>query len=232
MKLAAQSAQFRKEKRHALLICFCPFVVIYILAAVFSNYVNGAPWIFWSVATLGLTGVPAASLYWLVKLNEFPTEYLGWRRSSPPYTRTHLAIDSIGVFFVIRLLLFAVGPFLFRFLHQYEISTAVEGIARVQSNGLAWLIVSIWWSIIPAFVEEVYFRGLLRSLFETFGEFPYNTQAYIATSGFLFGLGHIPYGITHAIVMSMVGGALAYIFLRIRIIWPLVFAQLGRQSCA
>lgn len=95
--------------------------------------------------------------------------------------------------------------------------------SMMPSNKFMRFIIIFYYSLSAGFVEELYYRGIFRKIFDQFTK---KTLLYILLSSLIFSLVHWEGGIQNVIATFGLGLFLSILYVKINNIWPLVTGHL------
>ena len=214
-------------RRNALIV-FLLYEILSLTGAIFFTASPPPYWIAWAHIGITLGVVPIGLFVWLTNKGGVSGEQLGLSLAAGRYSWSSLVRDSVGLFLLQKLLVYALWPFVYILLWRIDALIVPTDPTELRPKaGFMWFGVGLMFSILPGFIEEVFYRGILNV---SFGDAIRNStyrKAFILTSGILFGLGHIDQGFTGVVVMSVMGGCNAYVFIRVKTLWPLITSHVA-----
>jgi len=187
----------------------------------FNGYVNAAiadrPVLYWGFEAICWLVLPAIVLAVLVRSAGLRFADLGFHTK---------IFGGRSVAWLVLACAFACQMYYKGYLHAYEFARTLlpgESIfdyrSMIPERGLGRIAVVLYFSLSAAFVEEIYFRGLLLKI-ATFGR---NAAAtFMAVSPVLFALIHWKSGMANLAATYLLGLGVALAFVLVRNIWPFV----------
>jgi membrane protease YdiL (CAAX protease family) len=202
--------------------CGLPFLVPFLVGSFLHRELQKLAWVYWIYEAVFLLIVPLLSVYWGVRWLRLKPAHFGWSKPGPVYHFVDFTVDAVLAFSVWKIAFVVLWSSIWVATAILTVPFSSETSSVMPSDGLAWLLVVLLWSLGPGLLEELFLRGLLRSFLQTLTQ---SDGIYIFMSGLLFGLGHLAGGYPKVIAMFFIGAIFAGLFVRMRTIWPLAFAH-------
>jgi membrane protease YdiL (CAAX protease family) len=210
------------------------FLLVYLPAAInglfFSTFKENI-FLFWAYDFFQWILMPYLALMIVIKQKKIITFYHLGFHNLIFHRRNWEYIIYLGFIFsiVLHYSYFPVYTFTeLIFPTNYFWSFSYQSIIPKHSVFLA-LLVTIYLAFSAGFVEETFYRGLLKIIFQD--DFTFNYK-YILISSFLFSLNHWEGGVRNIFSAFIFGVLTAIIYLKIKNIWPLVIGHTWVDICA
>jgi membrane protease YdiL (CAAX protease family) len=168
--------------------------------------------LFWALDLLQFLVVPGASVWALWRVGVRPADYgLGPLATRPRDLVAYALVAA--VFCIVNGAASAASPYV---ALAWGSGESLYPYAVPVEPNLA-IIALLYFCLSAAFVEEIVFRGLLRLALPP--------RLFVPVSGLAFALIHWENGSWQTAVMLVLGFALAFLYSRIRNLWPFVFGH-------
>lgn len=198
-----------------------------LLPGLLNGFYNPAlaqrPLSYW-LADLSTAFIRGVLIWYAIRVGIVTSGQLGFHKSVGAQRRLWLFLVLLVVTPIALLITYAGATELARlFFPDSERLTSFTYSQVLPPRGRGWWQVSILYLAVTAgFIEEVYFRAMMRHLFPTsrIGSF-----AYIASSALLFASVHWEGGVADLFSTACFGVVTALIFLITRNIWPLALGH-------
>lgn len=149
------------------------------------------------------------------------------RRACPPreiYLKPEMGADAVLYLFAGLAVIAFAALVNARIMEWIDPATAqIDLIGEVAGSNQQLILRFIVLAAIPAFVEELLFRGVILS-----NLLPYNKGFAVVASGVLFGLMHQNF--SQLLYATVAGVVLGYIYVKTRSIWPCVTLHLANNA--
>ncbi len=180
---------------------------------------------YWALDFTKFVVVPGLVLWVLTHSTHVTMASLGLALPRSRATQVRLVLVTVACALALPFIWWFPKPFPWSFLWgavnpEFDISGTIPRYGIGHYIGLAYL------SLTPAFVEEVFFRGLLGQLLCHGGDGFYGRWGYILASATLFGSIHWEFGSTAVENAFVYGIAAAWVYCRFQSVWPLIFGHL------
>jgi len=206
--------------RARLTIAFAVVYVVFLLDWPLTFLYDAHPTIYWIWDLAKFVVTPSLALLWLRTTTGAVTQAsLGLSLHDGVNARLRLLFLVLGCGVMLPLIWRVPKPFPWSFLWD-AVNPAFDISATIPNEGIAHYLGLLYLAATPAFVEELFFRGLLWRILGSSDR--YSALRYILISAFLFGSVHWEYGST-AVQNAMVYGIFAaWLYCRFGSLWPLI----------
>lgn len=209
-----------EPNRARLAIAFAAVYIVFLLDWPLTSLYDTHPTIYWIWDVTKFVLVPCIALLWLRKTsNAVSPASIGLSWPAPVDAQLKLLFVIAGSAVILPLIWRVPKPFPWSFLWDavnpvFDITTTIPHEGAAHYLGLLYLVLT------PAFVEEIFFRGLLWRILGSAGRS--SALRYVFVSAFLFGSIHWEHGST-AVQNAMVYGIFsAWLYYRFGSLWPLI----------
>ena len=203
-------------------VCAMPVVLMglgngFLLGTAMANPV----W-YWIADVLQWVIVPAACLV-LLKIR-YQVDYHSYGLDLRSLLSQRNLVYTCVALALFLLMVFPGYGALWKYLWTLDDLTRVGGDPeRMMPRGIvAASAVTLYRSITAGFVEEVFYRGLLRNALIGSVATERNVLAYLAFSSILFGLAHWEAGATAIVTFTVLGAFAGLLYLFCNSLWPLI----------
>lgn len=209
--------------RFRLMIGFAVVYVAFVLDWPLTYLYDTHPVIYWIWDVTKFVVVPGVALLWLRAGTDGVTSAsLGLSLPVAVNARVRLLFLVLGCAVMLPLIWRVPKPFPWSYLWD-AVNLSFDIRATIPQEGMAHYLGLLYLALTPAFVEEVFFRGLLWRILRSSER--HSTLRYIVVSAFLFGSVHWEYGST-VVQNAMVYGIFsAWLYSRFGSLWPLIFGH-------
>ncbi len=222
---------YYNDAKKYLIICFLLMWVPAFLNGFYFPFIREIPLIFWPLDILQWTILPIISLDICIRRKKIISiQHLGFHNLIFYRRNTEYVIYTS---FVVSLILF------FCYFETYNFSRIIFPINYLKvfayqsvipdESFLLTMLVIFYMSFSAGLIEEAFYRGLLKVIFQD--DFHFNYK-YILVSSLLFMMNHWEGGIRNLFSTFIFGIVTAIIYLKIKNIWPLVIGHTIVDICA
>jgi membrane protease YdiL (CAAX protease family) len=213
------------DKPQAVILAFFPSLTLGLLNTFYTEflYQKGALW-FWLADITQWIVVPFFCWFLVLRPNRITFPEIGFHtiyfKPRPPQSTDWIKFILTTV--VLGIAYFPVASVLTRWLGNY----ANFGYGSVAAEASKLQIVSVlYFSITAAVIEEVVFRGLPGLYFAARFTGKSSRYVYVLVTTILFAATHSELGPSGVVAALTYGIAAAVLFLKLRNLWPIIFAH-------
>ncbi|MCB4792299.1 MAG: CPBP family intramembrane metalloprotease [Elusimicrobia bacterium] len=212
------------NKKNTLIILFIIGILPLEINGFYNWYISRFPAFYWLVEVLTWILLPLSILTFGVKNKVFGFKDLGFHSEVFDKKNSYLFFVSILVVTFLGIVIDVSSYYsIKKILNNYGmLQFDYKGV--MPKTGILSIIVLLHFCLSAGFVEEIYFRGMFRLLFNNSSK---NKLLYVLTSSIIFSAAHWEGGIWNLFEGLMVGVFFAMAYLRLKNLWPLIIGHIA-----
>jgi membrane protease YdiL (CAAX protease family) len=204
-----------------------PFLLINLLDGFTKSALAATPAIFWAYDITKWILLPAVTLFamrlWCnAHVSDFGLQGPGERWSMTQLSALTVLFSALAMsYFGFQTLAVRVFP-----------GGGTFDLGELMPLGTAYLPVVLYLCATAAFVEELFYRGVLLEAMAPVGAGAGRAAGYVVFSSTLFGLSHFESGPAEIVATGLYGAVAALFALRVRNLWPLMVGHFATDFVA
>lgn len=214
------------SKRKGLLFFLILVVVCRIVGGLFlGNFSSQGTTVFWAREAVLFLAIPVSYLIFIARrYSVYPRSY-GLQGPGLNYSFIELFGLSVLCVFVYFFINYLIAIAILKRI--FPPIPSIFSFDQVISHGLLRIPVVVYLAVSAGFIEEIFFRGILREIIVGENETRRSNFTYVSISSLAYAMSHWGAQTYEILSVSITGILACCLYLKFRNLWPLIVAHVG-----